>query len=147
MNRTPPKLLVFSSGNLCPFNLQTSVNRIDVGCFDRSFLWFMRMKLCFLLGMDDHRLVIDLFDFQFSHLLSTSITPKKGKKIAIWMVSPNGLCTFYLFSYNPLNFTHNFKLFSKPFHEELLSSITSEGIPCKIVSPPLLPAKVPKSIK
>ena len=48
---------------------------IDVGCLDGSFLWFMCMKLCFLLGMDHHRLVIDLFDFQSSHLLSTSITP------------------------------------------------------------------------
>lgn len=83
MNRTPPKLLVFSSYNLRPFNLRTAVNRIDVGSLDGSFLWFMCMKLCFLLGMDHHRLVIDLFDFQFSHLLSNA-----NKKAAMKMYSP-----------------------------------------------------------
>ena len=92
MNRTSPKLLVFSSCNLRPFNLRTAVNRINVGSFDGRFLWFMCMKLCFLLGMDHHRLVIDLFDFQFSHLSFYIHYPKKGKKIAIRMVSPNGLC-------------------------------------------------------
>ena len=45
-------LNVFSSCNLRPFNFRTSVNRIDVGSFDGRFLWFMSMKLCFLLGMD-----------------------------------------------------------------------------------------------
>ena len=59
----------------------TDFSYIDVGSLDGSFLWFMCMKLCFLLGMDYHRLVIDLFDFQFSHLLSTSITQKRVKKL------------------------------------------------------------------
>ena len=47
---------------------------------DASFAAVLAVSFCFLLGMDHHRLVIDLFYFQFSHLLSTSITQKRVKK-------------------------------------------------------------------
>ena len=47
---------------------------------DASFAAVLAVSFCFLLGMDHHRLVIDLFNFQFSHLLSTSITQKRVKK-------------------------------------------------------------------
>ena len=63
---------------------------ILLGCFDRSFLWFICMKLCFLFGVDGNKACHRPFWFSFSHLLSTSITQKRGK--AIWMVSPSGLC-------------------------------------------------------
>ena len=53
---------------------------IDVATFNLGSLWFMSMNLGFLLGVNDHRLIIHLFYLQCSHLLSTSITQKWVKK-------------------------------------------------------------------
>ena len=58
---------------------------------------FPVMNLGFLLGMNYHWLIIHFLYLQCSHLLSTSITTKMSKKIAFWMVSPNGLCKKVLF--------------------------------------------------
>ena len=65
---------------ICPAAVPATMVPTFAATFAPSFAAVLAVSFCFLLGMDHHRLVIDLFDFQFSHLLSTSITQKRVKK-------------------------------------------------------------------
>jgi len=62
--------LLFIIRYLCTDSLRTSLYCIDVAAFNLGSLWFMGMNLGFLLGVNDHWLVIQLFNFHFPHLLS-----------------------------------------------------------------------------
>ena len=65
---------------ICPAAVPATMVPTFAATFAPSFAAVLAVSFCFLLGMDHHRLVIDLFNFQFSHLLSTSITQKRVKK-------------------------------------------------------------------
>jgi len=70
MNGTLAIGLLFIIRYLCTDSLRTSLYCIDVAAFNLGTLWLVGMNLSFLLGMNDHRLVIHLFYLQCSHLLS-----------------------------------------------------------------------------
>ena len=72
--------LTFFISPLCTDSLRTSLYCIDVAAFNLGTLWLVGMNLGFLLGVNDHWLVIHLFYLQCSHLLSSSITTKWVKK-------------------------------------------------------------------
>ena len=55
---------------LCTDSLRTSLYCIDVAAFNLGSLWFVGMNLGFLLGVNDHWLVIHFLYLQCSHLLS-----------------------------------------------------------------------------
>ena len=61
--------LLFIIRYLCTDSLRTSLYCIDVAAFNLGSLWFVGMNLGFLLGVNDHRLVINLTYIQLSHLL------------------------------------------------------------------------------
>ena len=61
--------LLFIIKYLCTDNLRTSLYCIDIATLYLGTLWLVGMNLGFLLGVNDHRFVINLSNFQFSHLL------------------------------------------------------------------------------
>ena len=69
MNGTLAIGLLFIIRYLCTDSLRTSFYCIDVAAFNLGSLWLVGMNLGFLLGVNDHRFVINLSNFQFSHLL------------------------------------------------------------------------------
>ena len=62
-------LLSIRISYLCTSCLRTSLYCIDVTPLNLGSLRFVGMNLGFLLGVNDHRFVINLSNFQFSHLL------------------------------------------------------------------------------
>ena len=62
-------LLSIRISYLCTSCLRTSLYCIDNTTLNISYLRLVAMNLGFLLGVNDHRLVINLSNFQFSHLL------------------------------------------------------------------------------
>lgn len=70
MNGTLAIGLLFIIRYLCTDSLRTSLYCIDVAAFNLGSLWFVGMNLGFLLGVNDHWLVIHFLYLQCSHLLS-----------------------------------------------------------------------------
>lgn len=58
-------------------HFRTSLYCIDVAAFNLGSLWLVGMNLGFLLGVNDHWLIIHFLYLQCSHLLSTSEYSRK----------------------------------------------------------------------